>query len=273
MPFLKRFGGGRVRAYLAADRVAAVREHGLLRRRVECAWAQVTPDETGAPPWAPALQSLSGLIADRGWRGLPIDVAVSSEFVRLALIPGIRGQLTTLEIQGLAHGVFGKVLGEAAADWSVRYCAAGRSTVLGAAAEKSLLAALADFARSSKGALRSVAPLWSCAVNWQRFRLRRRSAWLVLAESRAAAYGLLDRGHWRVVRAKSLDAGRGIGVARLLERESRYLGTATRDVIVVGDPPAGEPFAPGWKVEPVPVALARLGVLPAECRPAALAGV
>jgi hypothetical protein len=271
MAFLKRFGGGRIRAYLAADRVAALRERGMLRRRVECAWAPVTPGDPGAESWAPALRALSGLISDRGWRGLPIDVAVSSEFVRLALIPGIRGQLTTLEIQGLAHGVFGKVLGESVADWNVRYCAADRSTVLGAAAEKSLLAALGDFARSSKGALRSVAPLWSCAVNWQRARLRRRSAWLVLAESRAAAYGLVERGHWRVVRAKALDADRGIGVARLLEREGRYLGSTTRDVVLLGDP-GGESFAPDWKVEHVPVALARFGALPAECRAAALAG-
>jgi hypothetical protein len=271
MAFLKRFGGGRVRAYLAADRVAAVRERGVLRRRVECAWTQVAPDAPEEAVWAPALRALSGLIADRGWRGLPIDVAVSSEFVRLALIPGIRGQLSTVEIQGLAHGVFGKVLGDAAADWGVRYCAADRSTVLGAAAEKSLLAALHDLARVGKGALRSIAPLWSCAVNWQRPRLRRRSAWLVLAEPRAAAYGLLERGQWRVVRAKALDAGRGIGVARLLERESRFLGTATRDVVVLGNP-VGEPFAPDWKVEQVPVALARFGALPAECRPAALAG-
>lgn len=261
-----------MRAYLAADRVAAVRERGVLRRRVECAWAPVAPDDPGAQPWAPALRALSGLITDRGWRGLPIDVAVSSEFVRLALIPGIRAQLTTLEIQGLAHGVFGKVLGEAAADWSVRYCAADRSTVLGAATENSLLAALGDLARTSKGALRSIAPLWSCAVNWQRARMRRRSAWLVVAESRAAAYGLLERGHWRVVRAKALDSGRGIGVARLLEREGRYLGTATRDVVFLGDP-GGESFAPDWKVEHVPVALTRFGALPAECRPAALAGI
>lgn len=272
MAFLTRFGGGRVRAYLAADRVAAVRERGLLRRRVECASAQVPPDDPASEPWAPALRALSGLIADRGWRGLPIDVAVSSEFVRLALIPGIRAQLSMLEIQGLMHGVFGKVLGDAAPGWSVRYCAADRSTVLGAAMEKSLLTGLGDLARTGKGALRSIAPLWSCAVNWQRARLRRRSAWLVLAESRAAAYGLLERGHWRVIRAKALDSGRGIGVARLLEREGRYLGTATRDVVFLGDP-AGESFAPDWKVEHVPVALARFGVLPMECRPAALAGI
>ena len=271
MAFLKRFGGGRIRAYLAADRVAALRERGLLRRRVECAWAPVTTADPGVPPWTPALRALSGLVADRGWQGLPIDVAVSSEFVRLALIPGIRGQLTTLEIQGLAHGVFGKVLGESVADWSVRYCAADRSTILGAAAEKSLVAALNDFARASKGTLRSMAPLWSCAVNWQRAHLRRRSAWLVLAEARAAAYGLVERGLWRVVRAKALDADRGIGVARLLEREGRYLGTTTRDVVLLGDP-GGESFAPDWKVEHVPVALARFGALPAECRAAALAG-
>ena len=272
MAFLKRFGGGRLRVYLAADRVAVVRERGLLRRRVECASAQVPPDDAAVPAWAPAIRALNGLIADRRWRGVPIDIAVSTEFVRLALIPGIRSQLSTLEIQGLAQGVFAKVLGEAAPDWSVRYCAADRSTVLGAAAEKHLIAALSELSKACNGALRSISPLWSCAVNWQRDRLGRRSAWLVLAESRAAAFGLLERGRWRVVRAKALDAARGIGVARLLEREGRNLGTSTRDVVFLGDPGA-QPFAPGWKVEHVPMTLTRFGALPAECWPAALAGI
>ena len=262
---------GRLRVYLAADHVGVVREPGLLRRRVECASAYVTPDDTGAQPWAPAVRALAELIASRGWRGLPIDVAVSSEFVRFALASGIRRQLSSVELQGLMHGMFSRVLGEAASDWSVRYCAADRSTLLGAATEKPLLAALEDLARACNGVLRSVSPLWSCAVNQQRRRLARRSAWLVLAESRAAAFGLLERGHWRALRAKALDAGRGLGVARLLERESRYLGATTREIVLLGEA-QGAGFPPDWKVERVPLAPGRLGALPAECRPAALAG-
>jgi len=45
--------------------------------------------QVGLQPWAPALRALSELITNRGWRGMPIDVAVSSEFVRFALVPGI----------------------------------------------------------------------------------------------------------------------------------------------------------------------------------------
>jgi hypothetical protein len=271
MAYLK-LPGGRLRVYLAAELASIVCERGWLRRRVECASAGALPDEAGAQPWAPALRALSELITNRGWRGMPIDVAVSSEFVRFALVPGIQRQLSSLELQGLAHGMFARVLGEAAADWSVRFCAADRSTVLGAAMEKSLLAALEDLARACSCTLRSVSPLWSCAANQQHSRLARRAAWLVLAEPRAAAYGLLEQGRWRMVRAKALDAGHGLDVTQLIERESRYLGTDTRDVIVVGDSQVGE-FSSDWKVERAPFALARFGALPAECRPAALAGV
>ena len=270
MAFLK-LPAGRLRVYLAADNVGAVLERGWLRRRVECASAQVAPDEAGAQPWAPAVRALAELIAGRGWRGMAIDVALSSEFVRFALVPGIRRQLSSLEMQGLAQGMFTRVLGETASDWSVRYCATDRATLLGAAAQKPLLAALEDSARACHCTLRSVSPLWSCVANQQRARLGRRSAWLVLAEPRATAYGLLERGRWRVVRAKALDLGQGLNVARLVERESRYLGTGTRDAVVAGEPQEGA-FPPDWKVERVPLALARFGALPADCRPASLAG-
>ena len=74
------------------------------------------------------------------------------------------------------------------------------------------------------------------------------------------------------MRIKSLDTGRGLGVAGALERESRYLGAQIRDVIVVGEP-QGEGFSADWKVEHAPLALTRFGALPPECRPAALAGI
>ena len=111
---------GRLRVYLAADQIGVVREPGWLRGRVECAWARVTPDDTGAQPWAPAVRALAELIASRGWRGLPVDVAVSSEFVRFALAAGIRRQLSSVELQGLAHGMFSRVLGEAAPNHMAR---------------------------------------------------------------------------------------------------------------------------------------------------------
>jgi len=271
MALLKLFGG-RLRVYLAADQVGVVREPGLLRGRVECASVRVAPDDAAAPSWKPAVSALAELIASRGWRGLPIEVAVSSEFVRIALVTGIRRQLSATELQGLAHGMFARVLGDSVADWNVRYCAGDRETVLAAATEKSLVSALEDLARACAGSLRSVSPLWSCAVNGQRARLAHRSAWLVLAESRAAAFGLLERGSWKAMRIKSLDTGRGLGVAPALERESRFLGTQVRDVIVVGEPQS-EGFSADWKVEHAPFALTRFGALPPECRPAALAGI
>ena len=268
---LIKLPGKRMRVFLAADRVGTICERGLLRPRVECASAEVEPGEPGAEPWAPALAALTELFASRAWHGLPIDIALSSEFVRFALVPGINRRLSSAELQGLAQSMLARVLGDSAPAWAVRYCAADASSVLAAATEKSLLAALEDFARSVKCTLRSVSPAWSCAVNLQRRRLARRTAWLVLAEPRFSAFGLIENGRWRTVRAKALDAEQGSDVARLIERESRVLGAETREVIVLGES-AGEQFGPEWKVERAPAASARLGAMPVECRPAMLAG-
>lgn len=267
---LIKLPGKRIRVFLAADHVGIVCERGLLRPRVECASAAVEQGEPGAASWSPALAQLSALFADRAWRGLPIDVALSSEFVRFALVPGINRRLSSLELQGLAQSLLVRVLGDAAPDWAVRYCAADASGVLAAATEKSLLAALEEFARSVKCKLRSVSPAWSCAVNLERRRLARRSVWLVLAEPRFAAFGLIEMGRWRTVRAKALEATQGRDVARLIERESRFLGAETRELIVLGDV-ADDSFGPEWKVERA-AASARLATVPADCRPAMLAG-
>ena len=217
------------------------------------------------------MSALGELISKRGWGELPIDVAVSNEFVRFALVPGIKAHLSTLQMQGLAHSMFAPVLGESTADWTVRYCAVDGTTVLASAVEKSLLSALEDLARTSRCVLRSVTPLWSCAANSQHARLARRSVWLVLAETRAAAFGLIEQGRWRTVRAKALDAGQGVDIARLLERESRLLGSATREVICIGEPGV-EAFPAGWNVAYAKLVPARFGGLSAECQPAALAG-
>jgi hypothetical protein len=271
MTYLK-FSATRLRACLAADHVGVICERGLLRRRTECASARVRPAEAGALPWATAVHALGELIADRGWRGSTMDVALSSEWVRFALVPGIRRHLTSSEMQGLAHGIFARLLGEAAPAWDVRYCVADRSTVLGAAVEKALLEALEDMARNHRCTLRSVSPLWLCAANRRRRRLARRSEWLVLAEARAVAYGLIERGTWRVVRARAVDAsGQGAGVAQWLERENRNLGTTVRNVVFAGES-REEELPAEWKVERMPFAAPRLGALPPECRPAALAG-
>src|SRR5450759_4418392 len=127
---LIKLPGKRIRVFLAADRVGVVCERGLLRPRVECASAQVESAEAGAEPWSPALAALAELFSNRAWRGLPIDIALSSEFVRFALVPGINRRLSSVELQGLAQSMLVRVLGDSAPAWAVRCCAADPSSVL-----------------------------------------------------------------------------------------------------------------------------------------------
>ncbi|MFM9967931.1 MAG: hypothetical protein ACKVQK_05975 [Burkholderiales bacterium] len=266
------FSRSRLRVYFAADTVSAVSERGWLRREVKCAALPVEHSEAGQAVWVPALAALGALIDNQGFAGSRVDIALSSEFAHLALVPQIQQGLTSLEMQGLAHSLFARVLGDGSAGWTVRYCAADRSALLASATQTPLLAALADVARARHCTLRSVAPLWCCAINRERQRLSRRSIWVVVAESRAVAFGLVERGQWRGIRAKRLDLERGVCASKLIERESRILDTPTRELMYFGDASAGEPYASDWKLEEMSTAEARLGALPAACQPAALAG-
>ena len=268
---LLRQSAGRVRAYLASSAVAALCERGWLRRRVECASAPVVAESPGGKPWVVAVEALQRLIGEKGWGKRPLDVALSSEFVRFALIPGVRRQLSPVELQGLTAGLFSKVFGESAGEWHLRYCACDRTTLLAAAVEKDLVEALEDVASDVGCTLRSVNPVWTGFINAEHRRLARRSAWLVMAEPRAAVVGLIEGGHWKSLRTRVREPGQVEDLAQLLEREYRYLGSTVRDVILVGDA-ADHPLPSDWKVERFPLAAKRFGVMPAECRPAAFAG-
>jgi hypothetical protein len=254
---------------LAADRVAAVASRGLVPRRIECAAARFDA-EYGAQAWIPAVRKLGDLLAERGWQGSSLDVVLSSEFVRVSLVSGIWRNLGSQELEGLAHGVVSRLLGERAQDWAIRYCAADRTSLFAAAMEKSLLEALSEAAGAAGARLRTVSPLWSCAINHHRRRLARRSGWVVLAEPRAVSFGLLERGRWRAVRARALDRERGLTAAQLVERECRYLGDETRDIVLIGVDAADADFTGKWNVERL--ARRHASVMPADCLPAAFAG-
>lgn len=267
---LLRQSSGRIRAYLATDRAAAVLERGWPRRRVECAAVPVVPEGPETNPWGGAVHALKRLIVEKNWGRRPIDVALSSEFVRFALIPGVRRQLSKIELQGLTAGLFSKLFGDAAGDWHLRYSACDRTTLIAAAVEKGLVAALEDVARDVACPLRSVTPLWSNLVNAEHRRVSRRSAWIVFAEPRAVVVGLMEGGTWRSLRTRARDPGDQADIGRLLEREFRHLGTGVRDVVLMGE---AADLPAEWKVERLALVAKRFGVMPAECRPAAFAGV
>lgn len=265
---------GRLRVLIAADHLAVVREHGFSRAfRVECASVKVQP-EPGRPRWEGVLNALNRLVAERKWSGLSMDVALSGEFVHLAFIPGLSGNISGAQMGALAQGTFERVLGDAVGAWEIRHSVLDPSTLLGAAMEKGLLDGLSSLASECGNRLDSVTPLWSCLVNHKRAALSRMSGWLVFAEPGSGVIARLEKGLWKLVRSKQLEGAQASAVRQLLEREHRLSGSAVRDVVIAGmDGLEGSPLGEEWNVTALPLDAARLSALPSDCRMAALAGL
>ena len=213
------------------------------------------------------------MVLARQWTGLPIDIAVSGEFVRFALVPGINLNLSSSRLQGLVDSRFARIIGESMNAWSIRYCAQDKSTVLAAAIRKPLQDGLEQVARECRLKLRSVAPLWSCAINHRHAQFTGQSGWLVLTEARTATFGLIEDGKWVSLRTRMLDLAQASTVSSLLERERRSVGSAQHEVSVVGDVPGkGVDLGADWHLRyPLPAAPQTMA-LPAACRAAAVAG-
>jgi len=262
-----------LQAYVAADGAALVHRAGRLRPRVEGVDEQVQPDDGDSQPWEAALQALRRLVAANGRTGLPLDVVVSSEFVRFALIPGIHLNLSSTQLQALVNSRVARILGESMSSWNLRYCALDSSTLLAAAIRTPLLADLARLAGECRLKLRSVSPLWSCAINRRHAQFTGESGWLVLAESRAATFGLIENGKWVCLRTRMLDPEQSSGLMPLLERERRNVGSGLSDISLVADVPGkGLALEGDWSLRyPLPASPRAMNLSPA-CHAAAMAG-
>ena len=171
---------------------------GLFPERITLGGRAVSCDRGfGTEPWDGAIAALRGL----EWKGrCRATVELSNHFVRYALVPWDRALADPAEEEAYVRHHFGKIHGERARSWVLRWSAdAPDAPRLASAIDATLLAAIRQsFPPKGKARLVSIQPALMAAANRARRSLPRGGAWLVLAEPGRACVALYAQG-WRAV--------------------------------------------------------------------------
>ena len=187
----------------------------------------------GAQPWQGAVAALQSL-ALKG----RATVVLSNHFVRYAIVPWSEALAADAEELAYVRHYFGKIHGERAKAWALRWSENGKGSRLAAAIDAELVAEL----KRALPRLVSVQPYLMAAINRARGAIPKEGAWLALVEEGRACVALHAGGTLRSVqnlRGDWLD---------LLERERhRAAGEsqAPELALVAGAQP--DPGATGWQ--------------------------
>jgi hypothetical protein len=191
----------------------------------------------GTEPWDGAIAALRGV----QWKArCRVTVELSNHFVRYALVPWDRALADPAEEEAYVRHHFGKIHGERARSWVLRWSAdAPDAPRLASAIDATLLAAIRQsFPPKGKARLASIQPALMAAANRARRSLPRGGAWLVLAEPERACVALYAQG-WRAVQN-----ARGPWLTTLEREWHRAASPAPRLALLLGAQASAE--APGW---------------------------
>lgn len=176
-----------------------------------------------APDWRAAVEALPAALGERPPRRL--RVVLSHHFVRYALLPWNPALKSEEAWRAYAEHRLAAVYGASDAPWALRVSAtAPRGARIACATEQALLDALQAALRARGVRLDSVQPHLMSAFNRERRRLGRASRWLVVEEAGRLALALIERGAWRVLRSRRVDAQWREALPALLARETALLG-------------------------------------------------
>ena len=177
----------------------------------------------GASAWRAALEALPVALGERAPRRL--TVIVSHHFLRYALLPWNAALQSEEAWRAYAEHRLAAIYGAPAAPWALRVAAtAPRGARIACAVEQALIDALQAKLRGRGVRLASVQPHLMTAFNRSRRRLRGATCWLVVAEAGRLALALIERGAWRALRSRRVDARWREALPQLLARESALLG-------------------------------------------------
>ncbi|HEX6735809.1 MAG TPA: hypothetical protein VF096_13440 [Azonexus sp.] len=231
---------------LAPERLGAVRL-GFWRRRQhlgEQALA-LAPPAAGAP-WASGIETLELLLDDPAWRSRTLSVALSSHYVRYAVLP--RGRHLALPEQTeLAQVVFRKLFGELASDWECRISPGDGETTVASAVPTALLDALRA-ACQGRVTLHSVQPGLMSIFNRVRAGIGRHDGTLAVVEAGRITLAALAAGAWQTVTSRAWEPeALPALLAELGELSARPAGGRLWLCDLSGR--AAAPAAPAWQVE------------------------
>lgn len=194
----------------------------LVSRRAATQVVGVAPAPE-APAWRAAVEALPAALGERAPRRL--TVILSHHFVRYALLPWSAALKSEEAWRAYAEHRLAAIYGAPAAPWALRVSAtAPRGARIACATEQALLDALQAKLRDSGVRLASVQPHLMAAFNRSRRRLRGASCWLVVEEAGRLALALIERGAWRSLRSRRVDAHWRDALPTLLAREGALLG-------------------------------------------------
>lgn len=222
----------RLEAVLGPSSVRVAAFGGWLGRRPLGAREWVVPAE-GEAGWRGAVVALEAALAERCVRGAALDLTVSSQWIRFALVPRRAELASAAERQEYARHLFVSRFGAAAETWTLRLAEAAGGAMLACAAEPELIEALRGACARPGAVLRRVEPLVLAVFNEHAKRLSGGRHWFVVPEPTVAFLALLDRGTWQSVAVRRLDEVSAETVAALVETAHHLQGIETPATRVV----------------------------------------
>lgn len=185
---------------LAPERLDAVRLGFWRRRRLAERSVPLSPVTAGTP-WLAGIEALELLLDEPAWQARTLTVALSSHYVRYAVLP--RGkQLATGEQNDLARVIFRKLFGELASAWEFRISPGDGDLALASAVPSALLAALRT-ACEGRITLGSVQPGLMSVFNRVRPAIGRHAGTLALVEPGRITLATLGNSGWQAVSSRA----------------------------------------------------------------------
>lgn len=192
-----------------------------LRRRTRC---QAVPSATGGEPWKLCVDTLGELLAAWG-RSAFMDVVISDNFLRYALVPWSESLINDAERMAFARLTFSRIYGSMADDWVVALDEqrVGQAS-LASAIDPGLLQALQEVAIGRGVRLRSLRTALGERINRHRRRLRDNEFCFASLEPGRLTLAFHDKDGWLAVRSRRIWADAVERLPAVLRQETAAAG-------------------------------------------------
>lgn len=165
------FSSQKIWLALSVDGIAIVQQtRGFHKRILSQQYIKaldIQENRVDMPNWQALINQLDEYLGGLTLKqNMPMNVVLSSDFVRYIMLPVQQIAMSKAEKIAYAHAVFTEVYGVAANEWQIKYhLAAPDQSTVAVAVDKLLLAALNQLAASHQLRLNSVQPYLMAAFN------------------------------------------------------------------------------------------------------------
>lgn len=196
--------------------------------------------QSGEAAWQASLSTLASEVA-LSRRRSEVTVILSNHFCHFALLERPRALSTDAEALAYAKQRLQTLFGNAAGECDVELSPSGKDAWLACCVPSALLRELRDVFTAKRAAVMSIQPYFAAAWNRRGHRVRGKSGWFVVHESRRLVVGLVAKGRWVHLAARRtgdsldqvldvLDRERELLAEHGMERTVWLYGSAIRDI-------------------------------------------